>query len=52
MVTKKTTSGKKAVSKLKLRKETVRALDVKNSSSIKGGAATGIYCVKLQHKTI
>ena len=51
MVTKKTTSGKKAVSRLKLRKETVRALDVKNSSSIKGGAATGMTCVKLRYTT-
>lgn len=52
MVTKKTTTGKKAVSKLKLRKQTVRALDVKHSSSVKGGVATGTTCVKLQKKTV
>jgi hypothetical protein len=46
MVAKKTTTGKKAGAKLNLRKETVRNLDVKNSSGVKGGAFTGT-CLKV-----
>jgi hypothetical protein len=38
MVTKKTTASKKAVPKLKLKKETIRDLDVKGKAgNVKGG---------------
>jgi hypothetical protein len=41
MVTKKTTAGKRDVTKVKLRKETIKDLDVKGKAGNVKGGATG-----------
>ena len=39
MVIRKTIAKKKSTGKLKLRKESIRTLDVRNSPSVKGGVS-------------
>jgi hypothetical protein len=52
MVQKKAAAGKKGLSKLKLKKETVRDLDArKGAGKVRGGVATGSLCLRISGTT-